>query len=131
MAHETARILLAEDNQVVADVLRFNLEKAGFCVSVAHDGRRAVEQLERSCFDLIITDYQMPYLSGEELARHVRDDDRQAGVPIILCSAKGFEMDVDRLIDELRLEKVFVKPFSPREIVEAAKAAVAGDPVPA
>lgn len=72
---ENARILVVEDDGVTADLLRFNLERAGFSVSVVHDGRRAIERLKESRFDLIITDYQMPHVNGEDLCRHVRMDD--------------------------------------------------------
>ena len=80
-------ILVVEDNRVTADVVRFNLERAGFVVSMCGNGRQAVELLESERFDLIITDYQMPKMDGEEFCRHVRQNDRHAEVPIFLVSA--------------------------------------------
>jgi CheY-like chemotaxis protein len=61
------RILIAEDNRILSDVMRFNLQKAGFEVTVAENGTIAVEHLQLQAFDLLITDYQMPGLDGEQL----------------------------------------------------------------
>jgi CheY-like chemotaxis protein len=106
----------------MADVIRFNLERSGFSVTVAYDGRRAIEQLQQERFDLIVTDYQMPDANGADLCRHARQDERHANIPIFLCSAKGFELDLDRLTKEFEIAKVYIKPFSPREIVQDARA---------
>jgi CheY-like chemotaxis protein len=124
MNTENAKILLAEDNPVIADVLRFNLEHAGFSVTVAADGRQATERLESEQFDAIITDYQMPHVSGEELCRNARQNECHKDVPIFLCSAKGLELDTNRLTEDLRIAKVFFKPFSPREVVQAVRATI-------
>ena len=96
MADQQPKLLVAEDNCVIADVLRFNLEHAGFDVTLAADGRQATDQLQKQRFDAIITDYQMPHVSGEELCRNVRQDSQHSDVPVFLCSAKGFELDTDR-----------------------------------
>lgn len=124
MTTEKPKILLVEDNRIIADMLRFNFERSGCSVTVAHDGRRALESLEDDHFDAMITDCQMPHVSGEELCRRVRQDDRFADIPIFLCSAKGFELDMDRFKSEYQISGVFFKPFSPREVVQTAKEAI-------
>jgi len=126
MNADTLRILLAEDNPVIADVLRFNLEHVGFAVTIAADGREAIELIGKEQFDAIITDYQMPHVSGEEFCRHARLDRRYLDVPIFLCSAKGLELDTNRLAEDVGFTGVFFKPFSPREIIRSITAAVAG-----
>lgn len=117
MTSDKKKILVVEDNRIMSDVIRFNLERAGFDVSVCGNGRQAVELLDCERFDVIITDYQMPIMDGEELCRHVRQDLRHADVPIFMISAKGFELDVVRLTEELSLSKILSKPFSPKEVV--------------
>jgi len=124
MNADSLKILLAEDNPVIADVLRFNLEHAGFQVTVATDGREATELIGRERFDAIITDYQMPHVSGEEFCRYARQDDRYSDVPIFLCSAKGFELDTNRMTEDLGITGVFFKPFSPREVIQTVQAAI-------
>ena len=116
MSTENKRILIAEDNQVMADVVRFNLERAGYQVTVTNTGKQAFDTLQNDCFDLLITDFQMPEMNGDELCRELRNDDRHADMKIILCSAKGYELDIDHLQDELDISKIIFKPFSPMQM---------------
>ena len=124
MGIENLNILLAEDNPAIADVLRFNLERAGFCVTVARDGRQAIEAIDAERFDAIISDYQMPHVDGGEFCRHARQDQRHDDTSIFLCSAKSFELDINQMCKDLRLAGVFFKPYSPREVVQTVQAAV-------
>ncbi len=114
-------ILVVDDNRVMSGIIRFNLERAGFDVRVCNNGRQAAELLDCECFDLIITDYQMPEMDGYELCRHARLNDRHVDVPIFLISAKGFELDITSLTEELSLTKVLYKPFSPSEVVNSVR----------
>ena len=114
------QILVAEDNRVLADVIQFNLEDEGFDVTVAHDGRKALNLTRKHTYDLIICDYQMPGLSGEELLREVRAESMSQNAVCVLCSAKGYELDVESLTNELQLMQVVLKPFSPNQLVEFA-----------
>jgi DNA-binding response OmpR family regulator len=119
------RILVAEDNRVLADVLRYNFERAGFDVAVASNGRLALEYLNDGQVELLITDYQMPEVDGVGLCRHVRETLRLMDLPIVMCSAKGLELDTEQLQAEWNLARVFFKPFSVREIVSLAESLIA------
>lgn len=112
------QILVAEDNRVLSDVLKFNLLRAGFEVTVAPDGRSAIQQLQERRFGLLITDYQMPGANGEQIIQFARGTLGLSTMPIITCSAKGLELDVERLQNELQVSRVIYKPFSMREIIE-------------
>ena len=92
----------------------------GFSVTCAYDGATAAEAARQESFDLVITDYQMPKMSGEELCEAIRTDSINREVPIVLCSAKGLEIDSTRMNEVHRLAKVFHKPFSPGEVVTFA-----------
>lgn len=118
-------LLVAEDNLVMADVLRFNLERAGFDVEVAATGLQAARLLAEREFDVILTDFQMPGINGEGICRLAREDERHRHVPILLISAKSFELDVRRLTEEYALSRVLAKPFSPREVVQTVREALA------
>jgi DNA-binding response OmpR family regulator len=117
MLENSRRILIAEDNKVLADVLRFNLQRAGFQVVVANNGLLAIEQLKLATFDLLITDFQMPIVDGEELCKTVRLQLHIDKMPILICSAKGYEIDIARLTAQYGVSQVIFKPFSMREIV--------------
>ena len=120
------KILLAEDNAVMAQVLSFNLSRAGYEVSVCRNGRLALEAAMSESFDLVITDYQMPEMNGEELCRELRQLPACETTPVILCSAKGFEIDARQLSIELGIAEVIYKPFSPERVVDLVTLHVAG-----
>lgn len=113
MSNEKKRILIAEDNRVMAAVLRFNLERAGYDVTVAYSGTQAFQFLQNEQFDLLFTDFQMPGMEGNELCRHARSDSRHSAMAILMCSAKAFELDTERLQEEFGILKIIYKPFSP------------------
>jgi DNA-binding response OmpR family regulator len=96
--------------------LRFNLQRLGFDVTIAYNGLAAIEQLKLAQFQLLITDYQMPVVNGEELCKAVREKLQIEHMPIIMCSAKGYEIDTARLITRYGVSRLIFKPFSMREI---------------
>ncbi len=119
MSSERKRILVADDNPALSSVVRFNLQRAGFAVTVARNGLEAWNHLERNSFDMVVTDHQMPEMTGCELCERMRGDSRHAETPIIMLTAKGLELELPRLQEELGVVAVFPKPFSPVELVKA------------
>lgn len=115
--NEALRVLVAEDNYALANVLRFNLQRAGFAVTVANNGMQAIEYLGREAFDLLMTDFQMPGVNGEELCRVVRQELQLDSMPIVMCSAKGFELDIPGLKAQYGISEILYKPFSVQAIV--------------
>ncbi len=112
------RILIAEDSRVISDVMRLNLNRAGFVTETALNGRLAWGRLQSEPFDLLITDFQMPEIEGDELCRLLRQCPLNYDIPVILVSSKGFELDFETLQNELGIAELVYKPFSPRKIVE-------------
>jgi CheY-like chemotaxis protein len=121
------RVLVVEDNLAMRAVVRFNLQRAGFEVTVATDGLDGWRALEGhpKPIDIVVSDEQMPEMTGLELCRRMRDDERFAQVPLILLTAKGFELDAESLRRELGVVRLMAKPFSPRELVLAVNDALA------
>lgn len=114
------KVLIVEDNAALARVTQFAFTRAGFDAQIARNGRIALEAALVESFDLVISDQQMPEMTGLELCRHLRGLDAYASTPIILLTAKGLELELERLRAELDISAVFAKPFSPSGIVEAA-----------
>lgn len=110
------RVIVAEDNRVLQDVIRFNLVRAGFEVRTAIEGSQVLQMLEEQPADLLVTDCQMPGMSGLELCAKIRNHAVFSNLPILFCSAKGLEIEQSTL-DELRLPAILCKPFSPRVLV--------------
>jgi two-component system phosphate regulon response regulator PhoB len=117
----TPRILVVDDEPDLVELVRFNLDRAGFRVETAETGEQALARLRRSAPDLLVLDLMLPDLSGEEVCRRVRADPVLTGLPIIMLTAKGDE--VDRVVGfELGADDYVPKPFSPRELVLRVKA---------
>ncbi len=121
LVKQPKRILIVEDNAALLQVARFNIERAGFLVTPAANGRIAWELLCRETFDMVITDQQMPEMNGWELCQMMRESHRHGETHIVFLTAKQLEMDADRLQKELRVSRVLGKPYSPRELVEIVR----------
>ena len=109
------KILVADDEAPIANVVAMKLQNAGLEVIVAMDGLEAYELALAERPDFMITDLQMPGMSGLELcARLVAELD--GGIPTILLTAKGFELEAEA-VRELPVRRIMTKPFSPRELL--------------
>lgn len=107
------KILIAEDNTDISDMMRNYLIRAGHAVYQAFDGEQALELQEKLRPDLILLDIMMPKIDGYEVCETVRS---RANVPIIVVSAKSSEEDKERLFD-LGADDYVTKPFSFKETV--------------
>ncbi len=113
---EAKKVLVAEDNVVLGDVLRFNLQRSGFEVTLARNGTEALRLVESQPFDILVTDYEMPGIDGEELCNRVRNELKLDAIRIVMCSAKGLELDREEIMARLSIEAILYKPFSIREL---------------
>ncbi|RME60062.1 MAG: DNA-binding response regulator [Caldilineae bacterium] len=111
MANEM--ILLADDDEMIVDALRYQLEKEGYTVTAAYDGEEALHLARANEPDLILLDVMMPKKHGWEVCQEIR---RESAVPILMLTARGEEMD--RVLGlELGADDYIVKPFSFRELL--------------
>jgi len=110
------RVLVAEDSIVLGDVIRLNLKRAGFDVTLARNGADALQIVSEKPFDILVTDYEMPKINGEELCNRVRNDLNLDQIRIVMCSAKGLELDRECLMARLHIEEILYKPFSIRDL---------------
>ncbi|MHC4399570.1 MAG: response regulator [Planctomycetota bacterium] len=112
------RILVAEDNTAMLGVIRYVFQKAGFDVTPAKCGESAWSFLSENDFDLVVSDFQMPGMTGGQLCERMRNDPRHAETPVILLTAKGLELDRSYYYDVLSVSAIMSKPFSPRELTQ-------------
>jgi two-component system phosphate regulon response regulator PhoB len=114
-------ILIVEDEQDILDLVGYNLEQEGFEILKATDGSTALNLAQKKHPDLIILDLMLPKLSGIEVCKILKKDEKRASVPIIMLTAKTDE--IDRVLGfELGADDYVTKPFSPRELVLRVKA---------
>lgn len=114
-------ILIAEDEPAQTEVLRYNLDKAGYEVISAADGEEALLLAEERQPALILLDWMMPQLSGIEVCRRLREKKSTHDIPIIMITARGEEADRVRGL-ESGADDYVVKPYSPNEMVARVKA---------
>lgn len=115
------RILIAEDDRDLVDLIRYNLEREGFQVMAVSDGAEALRRIRQSPPDLLLLDLMLPGLPGLELCKALRRDERFNRLPILIISARGEEGD--RVLGlELGADDYLTKPFSPRELVARVRA---------
>lgn len=113
------KIVLAEDNSVLSLLLKFRLEKEGYKLLIAKDGKEALVLIEQFDPELILTDIMMPFVSGLEVISHVRNK-LNSQTPIIVFSSAGQEEIVLKAFD-LGATDFMSKPFSPHELVIRVK----------
>ena len=112
------KILIVEDESSFSEALQFLLEKEGFQVTVAEDGRKAIEIFELEGADLVLLDLMIPEISGTEVCRLIRT---KSQVPIIMLTAKDAEIDIVVGL-ELGADDYVTKPYSSRELLARIKA---------
>ena len=112
-----ARVLVIEDEVDLATTLEYNLRTEGFLVQLAYSGRQGLSAATADPLpDVIVLDLMLPDLAGTEICRRLREHDRTHDVPIIMCTAKGEE--IDRVVGfEVGADDYLVKPYSVRELV--------------
>ncbi|GIO28242.1 response regulator YycF [Ornithinibacillus bavariensis] len=112
------KILVVDDEQPIADILKFNLEKEGYEVVCAYDGDEAIKLAEAEKPDLILLDIMLPNKDGNEVCREIR---KTQTMPIIMLTAKDSE--IDKVLGlELGADDYVTKPFSNRELIARVKA---------
>jgi DNA-binding response OmpR family regulator len=112
------RILVVEDEPSLAEVVSLYLQRGGYQVQIATDGKQAMQILEKQIPDFVIMDIMLPEIDGLSLTRWLRD---RSNVPIIMVTARREE--IDRIAGlEMGADDYVVKPFSPQELVSRVRA---------
>ncbi len=110
------RILLVEDDENITELVRYNLENAGFIVTCVADGEEGLYHATEESPDIILLDWMLPNLSGLEICRQLRRNSATQNVPIIMLTARADEPDRIRGL-ETGADDYIVKPFSPKELI--------------
>jgi two-component system phosphate regulon response regulator PhoB len=117
----TPNILVVEDEDSLATLLQYNLQKEGYSVTMAGDGEEALLLVDEKLPDLIVLDWMLPKLSGIEVCRRLRQRNETRNVPIIMLTARGEETDRIRGLDT-GADDYVVKPFSMTELAARIRA---------
>ena len=119
-----ARILVADDDVDIRELVEFKLSTLGHEIVAVHDGAAAVDACREHKPDLAVLDVMMPGMSGLDAIRVIRNDPALAGIPVILLTARAQETDVETGF-ESGADDYITKPFSPRELASRVQALLA------
>jgi phosphate regulon transcriptional regulator PhoB len=114
-------VMVIEDEKEIRELVRYNVERAGFRVATAADGEEGLERIFRSRPDAVVLDLMLPGRSGLEVLRELREEPTTSDLPVIVLTARAAEMD--KLLGfERGADDYLTKPFSPRELVARLQA---------
>lgn len=113
---ENKRILVCDDDPLLADLVEYRLASRGYDVVIARDGGEALARLQEGKPDAIVLDVMMPVIDGYEVLRRVREDADLSAVPVIMLTARKQERDIVEALG-LGANDYIVKPFIPEELV--------------
>ncbi|MDZ7859849.1 MAG: response regulator [Candidatus Krumholzibacteriota bacterium] len=114
-------ILVVDDEEDINELVKYNLEREGFKVTCVSTGEKALLEVSRGKYDLIILDLMLPGVDGLTVCRNLKSDSDTASIPVIMLTAKGEESDIVVGL-ELGAIDYITKPFSPRVVVARVKA---------
>jgi DNA-binding response OmpR family regulator len=113
-------VLLADDDAHITCVVAQKLRSSGFQVAIARDGEEAYELACRLRPAIVVTDLQMPRMSGLDFAVKLRDNPATYAIPVLMLTARGYILESDSL-ERTNIRQIMGKPFSARELVKRIK----------
>lgn len=119
-----AKILIAEDERDIRDLVAFTLRFAGHEVTAASNGEEAVQLAPKEKPDLILMDVRMPRMTGYDACRVMKADPNLKDIPVVFLSAKGQESEIQTGLD-VGAEEYLLKPFAPDQLTDRVKAILA------
>lgn len=114
--HHRGRLVVADDEHHIRTILASGLRGAGYLVHEARDGEEALEHLTRHSADLLVTDLQMPCLSGLDLCHRLAADERTRATPVLMITARGYVLAPEELA-RTGIRALMSKPFAMREVL--------------
>lgn len=116
----TTRVLIAEDDLHIVELLTFVLERERYAVAAASDGEAALARLRSEPPDLLILDVMLPRMNGFEVLKAIRSDPKLRSLRVIVLTAKGQAQD-RRTAEALGIEEFMTKPFSNQDVIAAVR----------
>jgi len=112
------KVLVVDDEIHIIHVVAIKLRNNGYEVISAENGNEAFELACEEKPDIIVTDFQMPVMTGLELVRKLRENEATKEIPVIMLTARGFAIE-DEQKEELQISEFLSKPFSPKELLRS------------
>jgi CheY-like chemotaxis protein len=123
-------LIICDDEPHILRAAELKFQRAGFTVRCAQDGQEAWELILAGHPDLVITDCQMPRMTGIQLAQLIHDTPETTRIPVIMLTGKGFELSHEELRRRFNILAVLNKPFSPRDLLRKVESLLGIDCAP-
>ncbi len=121
MSDEKAlKVLVVDDEIHIVQVVAVKLRNNGFDVITCENGAQALDLASKEKPDIVVTDFQMPLMTGLELVQNLRSQPDTADIPVVLLTARGFAIE-DGQKENLKISACVSKPFSPRELLQTVE----------
>lgn len=120
-------IIVADDENHIRAIVAAKIRSAGHTVLEARDGEEALELASQTPPDLIVTDLQMPFMSGLEMALHLKADPRFSSTPLLMLTARGHILDQE-VLAQTNIVMTMAKPFGARELLRCVESILNGEP---
>ncbi len=114
---EMKKVLVVDDEIHIVHVVAIKLKNNGYDVRTAENGQVALDIVNEDRPDIIITDYQMPVLTGAEMVSIIRGNEETKDIPVIMLTARNFSFDQEQK-DQLKISEFLSKPFSPKALLK-------------
>lgn len=114
------KVLVVDDEIHIVHVVAIKLRNNGYEVITAQDGAEAFDLVLSEKPDIVVTDYQMPVMTGVELVRRLRQCEQAKDIPVIMLTARSFAIEDDQK-ENLNISEFLSKPFSPRELLRSVE----------
>jgi len=115
-----SRILIVDDEKNVAELIKYNLEIAGYDTKMVHDGKSALDTVKKESFDLVILDIMLPEIDGLSILRYIKSNELSKNMAVIMLTAKSTGSDIVLGL-EIGADDYIVKPFNINELVARVK----------
>lgn len=117
------KILVVDDEVHIVQVVAIKLRNNGFEVITAENGAEGLDLAIQERPDLIVSDFQMPVMSGVEMIENLRARPETRDIPVVMLTARGFAIEDDKK-QQLRITACLSKPFSPRELLQSIESVI-------
>jgi len=124
-------LIVCDDEPHILRAAELKFQRAGFTVRCAQDGQEAWELIQTSHPDLVITDCQMPLMTGIQLAQRIHETPETSRIPVIMLTGKWFELPHEELRHRFNILAVLNKPFSPRDLLRRVELLLGNESVSA
>jgi len=116
----TKKILVVDDEPDILKIVTFRLEKTGYEVKTASNGREAFDLMQKEKPDLLLLDLRLPVMSGYEVCKQMKSDENLKDVPIILLTASS-SASIEQKTKEFKADDYMIKPFDPEQLLAKVK----------